>query len=154
MKYAPQEMRVYSVTAVTAGRRRLFQVASNAELLIDTLRNYRSQGKFEIHSFVVMPDHLHVLLTPAPTVPLEKAIQLLKGGFSFRLKSKMDVWNKGFFDRRIEDRASFDACKEYIEQNPVRANIVLKASEYAYTSLMNPDIVDDTPQWFCGGSQG
>ena len=154
MKYAPQEMRIYSVTAVTAGRRRLFQVSSNADLLIDTIRDYRSQGKFEIHSFVVMPDHFHLLLTPAPTVPLEKVVQLVKGGFSFRLKSKVDVWNRGYFDRRIEDSASFDSCKEYIEQNPVRAKIVVDAKDYAYTSLVNLDIIDGKPQWFGSESQG
>ena len=57
-------------------------------------------------------------------------------------------------EARFSAGKAFDACKEYIEQNPVRANIVLKASEYAYTSLVNPDIVDGTPQWFCGGGQG
>jgi putative transposase len=153
MKYAPQEMRTYSVTAVTAGRRRLFQVDATAELFIDTIRNYRSKGNFELYAFVVMPDHVHLLLTPAPTVPLEKAVQLIKGGFSFRLKSKLDVWDRGYFDRRMPDGGAFHMCKEYIELNPVRARIVFNAEDYAYSSLKRPEMVDPKPEWFGGEGQ-
>ena len=48
-----------------AGRRRA------ARLLVDVLFHYRRQGKFLLHEFVLMPDHFHVLLTPAET--LERA---------------------------------------------------------------------------------
>jgi putative transposase len=50
-----------------------------------------------------MPDHAHLLLTPAPEVSLEKAMQYTKGGFSFRLKSKLDVWERSYDSRRIID---------------------------------------------------
>ena len=95
---APQELRTYFVTAVTANRRRLFQVEANADLLLKTLADYRDQGRYQLHAFVIMPDHLHAILTPAPEVSLEKAMQYIKGGFSFRLKSKLDVWTKSFND--------------------------------------------------------
>ena len=87
MKQAPQEICTYFVTAITAGRRSIFQVTATAELLIETIQNYRKQGKFDLYSYVVMRDHVHLLLTPAPDIPFEKAVQLIKGGFSFRLKA-------------------------------------------------------------------
>jgi len=77
MKIAPQELRTYLLTAVTAQRRSLFQVTARAELFIATLQDNRARGRFELHSFVVMPDHVHLLLTPAPDVSLEKAVQLI-----------------------------------------------------------------------------
>ncbi len=80
MRLAPQETRTYFVTAVTANRRRLFQVSATAELLQLTILDYRSQGKFLLHAFVIMRDHFHALLTPAPDVSLEKAMQFIKGG--------------------------------------------------------------------------
>ena len=95
MRLAPQETRTYFVTAVTAQRRSLFQVTATAELLQRTTLAYRSQGRFLLHAFVIMPDHFHALITPAPDVSLEKAMQYIKGGFSFRLKSKLDVWTPG-----------------------------------------------------------
>ena len=98
---APQELRTYFVTAVTANRRRLFQVEANADLLLNTLTDYRDQNRYHLHSFVVMPDHFHAILTPAPEISLEKAMQYIKGGFSFRLKSKLDVWSRSFNESQI-----------------------------------------------------
>jgi putative transposase len=87
VRLAPQETRTYFVTATTADRRSLFQVTAKAELLQQTLLDYRSQGRFLLHAFVIMPEHFHALITPAADVSLEKAMQFIKGGFSFRLKA-------------------------------------------------------------------
>jgi len=51
-------------------------------LFLKTLYGYRRQGKFLLHAFVLMPEHVHLLLTPADDVTLERAIQLIKGGYS------------------------------------------------------------------------
>jgi REP-associated tyrosine transposase len=61
------------------------------------------------------------LLTPAPAIPLEKAMEYIKGGFSFRLKSKNDVWSRGFKEHRVKDARDLANHVHYIEQNPVRA---------------------------------
>ena len=154
MKRAPQELRTYSLTAVTAARRRLFQVKTAAELMVETIQTYRKKGNYSLHTFVVMPDHLHLLLTPAPEVAIEKVMQLIKGSFSFRLKSKLDVWDRGSFDRRIPDAAAFDACINYIEQNPVRAGLAASAEDYPYSSRNYPGMVDPMPEWFIEETQG
>ena len=88
MRFAPQETRTYLVTAVTAERRSLFQVTATAELFERTLLDYRSQGKFLLHAFVIMPEHFHALITPAPDVSLEKAMQFIKGGFFVPLEEQ------------------------------------------------------------------
>ena len=148
MHLAPQEIRTYFTTFSTANRRRLFQVEDTARLMISTLQGYRETGSFALHAFVVMPDHVHVLLTPAPEVSLEKAIQLMKGGFSFRLKSQSDTWERGHFDRRIKDRSGYEACVGYIHANPVDAGIVVRAEEYPFSSAHSSAIVDPMPGWF------
>jgi putative transposase len=134
MRLAPQEIRTYFVTGVTAQRRRLFQVSANAELLQRTLLGYRDQGRFLLHAFVIMPDHFHAILTPAPELSLEKAMQYIKGGFSFRLKSKLDVWMRSFNETQILSEEKFAAAVRYIEQNPVRRGLAQTAAEYAYSS--------------------
>lgn len=134
MRLAPQEIRTYFVTAVTAQRRRLFQVTANAELLQRTLFDYREQGCFLLHSFVIMPDHFHAIITPAPEVSLEKAMQYIKGGFSFRLKSKRDVWMRSFNETQILTEEKFMAAVRYIEQNPVRRGLAQTAGEFPYSS--------------------
>ncbi len=94
--------RTFLTTSSTAGRRRLLQSDHSARLFIRVLYNYRAQGKFRLHEFVVMPDHFHVLLTIDTGMTIERAVQLIKGGFSFRagreLGMRSPVWQKGFSD--------------------------------------------------------
>lgn len=134
VRLAPQETRTYFVTAVVAQRRSLFQVTANAELLQQTILDYRNQGRFLLHAFVIMPDHFHALITPAPDVSLEKAMQFIKGGFSFRLKSKMDVWERSFNESQIISVEKFVNCVRYVEENPVRRRLVSTPGDYPFSS--------------------
>ena len=134
MRMAPQETRTYLVTAVTAGRRSLFQVTATAQLLERTIVDYRSQGRLLLHAFVIMPDHLHALITPAPDVSLEKAMQFIKGGFSFRLKSKQDVWTRSFNQTQTLSAEKFISCVRYIHENPVRKQLASNPEDFEFTS--------------------
>src|ERR1035438_6201643 len=66
----------------------LLQSERNAILMIDVPRSYVVARRFRVHDFVVMPDHVHVLLTVGAEPTIEKAMQLIKGGFSYRLKKE------------------------------------------------------------------
>jgi hypothetical protein len=59
--------RVFFVTTKTSMARRLLQAERNAMLLIDVLRLNVAAGKFQLRDFVVMPDHLHLLMTALAT---------------------------------------------------------------------------------------
>ena len=72
MPLAPQEVRTFFITAVTANRRPLFKVESNARLLIAILQENHSKGRLKLHAWVIMPDHIHLLLTPRPMSPLKR----------------------------------------------------------------------------------
>ncbi len=121
----------FFVTSATWERRRLFQVERNAQLFLAKLEGYRES--FLLHAYVVMPDHVHVLLTPGH-VSLERVVQLIKGGFSHAVISKFPVWQRGFSDHRIRDAQ--DAAKHihYLEQNPVGAHLAQYAWEYPFSS--------------------
>ena len=79
--------------------RALSQSERNAMLFIDVLRSYVKTKKFQVHDFVVMPDHVHLLITVKDDMTIEKALQFIKGGFSFRLKKETgyarEVWRRG-----------------------------------------------------------
>jgi len=123
----------YFITSATYNRRRLFQTTTAAELLLDTLQHYRREGHYKLHAFVVMPDHIHLLLTPQE-ITLEGALQLIKGGFSRRIGSNFPVWQRGFTDRRIRDREDFLTHRDYIHHNPVRARLCQQPEDYPYSS--------------------
>jgi putative transposase len=103
--------RTFFVTTGTAGGRSLFQANRMAELLIEVLREKMRSGKMAILDFVIMPDHVHVLLTVPGEMSLEKAMQLIKGGFSFRARKELgfqgEIWQRGYSDEQILDSESF-----------------------------------------------
>jgi REP-associated tyrosine transposase len=94
MKEAPQEIRTFFVTSVANGRSPIFRKEEMARLFLNVLQDYRGQGRYLLHEFVVMPDHFHLIVTPAADVSLEKAGQYIKGGFSFRARrnSRSGLW--------------------------------------------------------------
>jgi REP-associated tyrosine transposase len=128
----------YFVTFSTWERRRLFVVESYVRLFLKTLYGYRRQERFELHAFVVMPEHVHLLLTPATDITLERSIQFIKGGYSHalgvELGRKRKVWQRGFTDHRIRDAADFDIHRSYIHENPVKRGLVESPSGYRYCS--------------------
>jgi putative transposase len=128
--------RTFFATTRTGQGRALLQSERNALLIIDVLRCYVAAKKFRLHDFVVMPDHLHLLLTVGEGMTIERAMQLVKGGFSYRLKKECgylgEVWQHGFSETRVEDRQSFLRHKEYIAANPVRAGLADSPEAYPY----------------------
>src|SRR5579859_6051960 len=104
-----------------------FQVEAYARLMIECLYRYRKEGKYHLHEFVVMPDHLHLLITPALGITIEKAVQFIKGGSSHNLKQvsgrQAPLWQRGFTDRRVRDINEFQRFREYIHMNPVKAGL-------------------------------
>ena len=135
------------ITSATWGRRALFQREAWSRLLIDTLYHYRGSA-YLLHEFVVMPDHIHVLLTPKTS--LEKAVQFVKGGFSFRPKnelgSNLEVWQKGFSDHGIRDAGDYLQHVSYIRENPVRKHLCERAEEFPYSSGLPGWKLEPVPQ--------
>ncbi len=113
-------MPTYALTTTAYGRRAIFTKAANAELLIDVLFHYRDQGRYGLHGFAVMPEHLHVLLTPARGQTIERCAQCIKGGFSHDVRKQFggEVWQPGFYEHRVRDALDFIAQLEYIAANP------------------------------------
>ena len=130
----------YFISTQTYGRRSLFRVEKWARLIVDVLKHYDGSG-YLLHAYVVMPDHLHVLLTPAGA--LEKSVQLIKGGFSFRVKRELgwngEVWQPGFTDHRIRDDEDWRNHLEYIRLNPVKAGLLEDSMLYEYMDFPNRD---------------
>lgn len=79
-----------------------------------------------------------MLLTIDGNTSIERAMQLIKGGHSFRRNKELglegEIWPPGFSDIRVRDRKSFLAHKKYIDENPVKAGLAKSAEEYPYCS--------------------
>ena len=138
----------YFLTSASYQKMCVFQTDRMAGLLLDVLFRYRDQGKYLLHEFVIMPDHVHLMLTPTDTV--EKAMQLIKGGFSFRAKKELgfhgEIWETSFYDRRIRDLREYCQFREYIHLNPVKARLSESAEGYQYGSAAGSFSLDPLPQ--------
>ena len=140
--------RTYFITASAFQKESLFQSNRMAGLLIDVLLNYQKQGRYNLHEFVIMPNHFHLLITPIPPVSIEKAVQFIKGGFSYRARKELgiigEIWQTSFYDRRIRDAVEYARFRHYIHMNPVRRGLVARPEEFPFGSVHLK--LDEVPQ--------
>ena len=138
----------YFITASTFQKESIFQSHRMADLFVKVLFAYRDQKKYLLHEFVIMPDHFHLLISPA--LSLERAMQFIKGGFSYRAKKDLgfggEIWEKSFYDRRVRDVEDYFACRHYIRQNPVKRGLTPAAEEYPYSSARADFVMDKAPR--------
>ena len=146
-EHATNNSQTYFVTSKTWEGRSLFRAEPFARLFFETLLLHRGEA-YLLHEFVLMPDHFHLLITPLTA--LEGAVQLIKGGFSFRakkeLESSAEIWQRGFSDHRIRDMEDFERHAQYIRLNPVKKHLCERAEEYKYSSAYPGWKLDPIPQ--------
>jgi putative transposase len=121
------------VTTATRDRRPIFEISRVADLFIDTLLHYRRLGHYKLHAYVVMPDHVHLVLTPQ-SITLDQAVGLIKSGFAYRLDTKLPIWEDGFTGYSIANMHDLEIVRAYLHQLPVRANLSTAAELYPHSS--------------------
>ncbi len=140
----------YFITVDCWGSRQLLK-GEVAEILTNQILEGRERGYYLLHEFCVLPNHLHILFTPTGTTTLEKAVQMIKGGASFRigkLRRFLELWQDGYHDWRCRSEKDYRAYSDYIRQNPVEAGLVARASDWSCSSA-NPkfaEFLDPIPQ--------
>jgi putative transposase len=148
-KHRTQPGATYFVTTDTWQRRGLFRNAPMASLVEGAIFYYRDQGNYKVHRHVVMPDHLHVILTPGESTTLEKSMQLIKGGASHEIGKRpgmrFPVWHAGFTEHQIRDQRDFDSHVKYIDENPVQARLAVTPERYPHGSASGNFALDPWP---------
>ena len=128
--------RIFFATTKTSMGKRLLQSERNANLLIDVLRSLIVEHHFRLHDFVIMPDHVHLMIEVGDGMTIEKAMQFIKGRFSFRLKKEFgylgEVWQRGFAEVQVMNKRDLEVHSAYIAENPVKAGLVDSAEMYPY----------------------
>jgi putative transposase len=143
-------IRTFFVTSSTDNKRNLLQSDRSAGLFIRVLYEYRAQGKFRVHEFIVMPDHFHLLLTLGSEISIERVVQFIKGGFAFRTGKELGtvapLWQKGFSEVRVLDEGTYARMREYIHNNPVERCLAAAPEQYPYSSASRAFELDPPPQ--------
>ena len=141
--------KTYFITASAYMHQNLFQRTETADLLVTTLFGYRDRGEFLLHEFVVMPNHIHLLISVDDGHAVGRAMQMTKGGFSHAvgkagLKLKA-IWQPSYYEHRVRDEEEYERMRTYIHQNPVRRGLAEKSADYPYSSARTSWRLDDVP---------
>lgn len=140
LPHLQRDYKPHFVTFVTKNRRILPHWAR--QIVLDCCRHDHGK-KYNLRVVIVMPDHVHLILTPLTdeirrrVFPLHEIMKAIKGASSHainrRLRSHEAIWQEESFDHVLRSSESLDAKIDYILQNPVRAGLVDVASEYPWS---------------------
>ena len=142
--------KTYFITASAYMHQNLFQRTETADLLLSTIFRYRDAKEFSVHEFVIMPNHLHLLLSVEDGHSVGRAVQLIKGGVSHAIgKAGMKlkaVWQPSYYEHRVRDDGDYTRIRNYIRENPVRRGLIESAEKYAYSSANTTYRLDEVPE--------
>jgi REP element-mobilizing transposase RayT len=111
---------IYFITICAADRGRHVFTDTPASVLIDAAKHYHGLGRWFVHLFLVMPDHVHGLFSFSAHEEMRKVLSSWK---SFTAKKTGVHWQRDFFEHRLRTGESSDVKADYIRSNPVRANL-------------------------------
>ena len=109
-----------------------------AAMAVETVRAYGpALRQYELHSFVVMPNHVHLLVTPR--IELAKLTGIVKNVIARRANELLDQPDTPFWDEEncehlVGDNHEFERIRQYIERNPVPVGMAREPADYAYSS--------------------
>jgi putative transposase len=140
----------YFVTTKAWQSAAVFQVTEVAQIFVTKLLEYGHEGNYLLHEFVLMPNHLHLLLTPSFSTTLEKAMHLIKGGSSHEIhrvrQTKTPVWQSGFHESRVTGALDYKTKADSIHFNPLTAGLVTRLEEWPFSSASGKYELDPIPQ--------
>jgi putative transposase len=132
---------VYFITTDTWQRREIFSKPDPARIVVEQIMECQEREFYLLHAFVIMPNHLHLLITPGQEASIEKAVMMIKGGSAHKIKKELlysfPIWMAGYHDRWIRNIDEYRIRKQYIEQNPVKARLSESPSGYVWSSASN-----------------
>ncbi|MFT5837135.1 MAG: putative transposase [Candidatus Azotimanducaceae bacterium] len=100
------------------------------EAIRNSAENYSSRGLWHIQLMVIIPDHIHSLVTFNTR---EKTINTIIGGWKrYLAKTQAIVWQSNYFEHRIRNQNELIEKEAYIRQNPVRAELCVKEDDWPY----------------------
>ncbi|WP_027572167.1 transposase [Bradyrhizobium sp. WSM1743] len=132
---------------VTLDDRRSSALVDHVDKLRSAFRVTRAERPFTINAIVILPDHLHLIMTlPDDDADFSGRWRRIKSLFTHRLaasgvpisrndRGEFALWQRRFWEHTIRDDTDFERCADYIHYNPVKHGLVASPIEWPYTSL-------------------
>ena len=128
------------------------------ELFVECLEDMRRRFSMFVYGYVIMPEHVHLLVNEPEGGTLADAIHYLKLSFAKRLRSRngtiglRSFWQKRYYDRNVRDEREFSVKLRYLHRNPVKRGLVTEPAEWKWSSfrhyaLREVGIVEIESEW-------
>jgi len=137
----------YYITIVTHRREPI--LIKNIDILRESFKESKQYYKYQIDNIVILPEHLHMIITPQNALEYPKIIHSIKYNFTKRYKPEKDIeqsisrykrkiqpiWQKRYYEHTIRDEKDYIRCIEYIKTNPIKHNLVTNQEDWEYSSF-------------------
>lgn len=133
--------------AVTLNDRKSSALVDHVQKLRSAFRVTRAERPFTVDAIVILPDHLHVIMTlPDTDADFSGRWRRIKSLFTHQLvasgvpisrnhRGEFALWQRRFWEHTIRDETDFERCADYIHFNPVKHGLVALPADWPYSSL-------------------
>ena len=119
----------------------IFQSAADYQFMLELLRESAPVAAAEVHAYVLMPNHFHLLLTPKSDTALPQLLQAIGRRyvryFNSAARRTGTLWDGRYRSTILQPERYLLACMAYIDLNPVRAALCGEASDYPWSSHLH-----------------
>ena len=130
------------VTTITLARERIFADQACARQAVESIYIAQSRYPFFLYAFVVMPDHVHLLVRMPESGMISRMMHTYKRSVAFEIGKP--IWQPRFDLRLAEDASEAIA---YIHGNPMRRNLCNEPEMYPWSSASGRWDVSELPMW-------
>jgi putative transposase len=146
-----QSAQSHFVTFTCHHRRPNFNSPAVYDLLVEVLESTRRRFALRVYGYVVMPEHVHLLVSEPEHGLLADAVHHLKLSFAKRLGAGV-FWQKRYYDRNLRNEREFQEKLRYIHRNPVKRGLVKEPGDWKWSSfrhyaLREVGVVEIESEW-------
>jgi putative transposase len=134
LKRFQQTNHLHFITFSCARKRPILGTPESRDTLLRILEETRKKYNFHILGYVVMPNHVHLLLSEPQKAKLSTTIQVLKQRFS-RTRSEEHIWEPRYYDFNVFTERKRIEKLRYIHRNPVTRNLVTEPHLWQWSSF-------------------
>ncbi len=128
----------YFITTSVAGKKPLLATTEAAKIVMDSLSWLEEREVIYIHAYVIMHDNVHLIFQLKSQNRLDEAMRLFKRYTRRVLAEKYNTapfWQEGYYDHFVRNENDFWECVEYIQNNPLKKELVKKIEDYPFIKL-------------------
>jgi putative transposase len=134
----------YHVTARANRKEMILDAIAMKELFLAVVKRAKGKYDFRLENFCIMGNHFHFVIQPGRDESLSSIMRWILSVFAMAYNKRMGftghVWGSRFFSRIIENLKELLQVFEYIDGNPVRANLVEDRWEWRWSGLWHDRI--------------